>query len=121
MFADPRDIVGQLCLIGPSLDLSLQILTASQWGTRSGRFNTGKNSNISDNITFTLLILLNSTGKTSSMTVLKITSLGEIRGRDNNSATQYPGIKYAILRNQLADAELVKSREGEVLDAVKDG
>lgn len=50
---------------------SLQILMASQWGTTSGRFNTGKNRNISDNITFTLLILLNYTGKTSSMTVLR--------------------------------------------------
>lgn len=117
----PRETVGQLCLTGPSSDLSLQILTASQWDTRrSGQLNTGKNPNISENITFTSFILLNFTSKTSSMTILKTTSLGEIRDRDNNGVTQYLAIKYATLRNRLADAELVESREG-VLDATKDG
>lgn len=52
---------------------------------------------------------------------LKTTSLGEIRGKDADGATQYLGIKYASLKNRLADAELVESREGDVLDAARDG
>lgn len=52
---------------------------------------------------------------------MKTTSLGEIRGKDANGAAQYLGIKYATLKNRLADAELVESREGDVLDATRDG
>lgn len=52
---------------------------------------------------------------------LKTTSLGEIRGKDANGATQYLGIKYATLKNRFADAELIKSREVDVLDATRDG
>ncbi|OJJ88268.1 putative carboxylesterase [Aspergillus glaucus CBS 516.65] len=52
---------------------------------------------------------------------LKTTSLGEIRGKDANGATQYLGIKYATLKNRFADAELIKSREADVLDATRDG
>lgn len=53
--------------------------------------------------------------------VLQTTSLGEIHGKDDNGVTQYLGIKYANLKNKLADAELVESREGGVLDATIDG
>lgn len=51
---------------------------------------------------------------------LKSASLGEIRGRDDNGVIQYSGIKYATLKNRLADAELAESNGG-VLDATKDG
>lgn len=55
-------------------------------------------------------------------TVLKTTALGEIRGKTGDGVVQYLGIKYATLRNRLAEAELVERRDdGEVLDATKDG
>jgi len=54
-------------------------------------------------------------------TTLKTASLGEIQGKDANSVTQYLGIKYATLRNRLAGAELVRSRDGNTLDATRDG
>lgn len=55
-------------------------------------------------------------------TVLKTTALGEIRGKAADGVVQYLGIKYATLRNRLADAELVERRDdGEVLDATKYG
>ncbi|RJE26204.1 Carboxylesterase [Aspergillus sclerotialis] len=54
--------------------------------------------------------------------VLKTTSLGEIRGKHDDGVVQYLGLKYASLKNRLADAELVDSRkDGSVLDATKDG
>lgn len=53
--------------------------------------------------------------------LLQTTSLGEIRGKDDNGVAKYLGIKYANLKNKLADAELVESREGDVLDATIDG
>ncbi|GKZ80228.1 hypothetical protein AnigIFM56816_004445 [Aspergillus niger] len=49
------------------------------------------------------------------------THLGEIRGKTTNGVTQFLGIKYATLKNRLADAELVERRDGGVLDALKDG
>lgn len=49
------------------------------------------------------------------------THLGEIRGKTTNGVTQFLGIKYATLKNRLADAELVERRAGGVLDATKDG
>lgn len=49
------------------------------------------------------------------------THLGEIRGKITNGVSQFLGIKYATLKNRLADAELVERRAGGVLDATKDG
>lgn len=54
-------------------------------------------------------------------TTLRTTSLGEIRGKVADGVVQYLGIKYASLKNRLADAELIEKREGDVLDATKDG
>lgn len=54
-------------------------------------------------------------------TSLQTTSLGEIRGSDADGVTKYLGIKYANLKNRLADAELIESREGDALDATSDG
>ncbi|KAL1852578.1 hypothetical protein Plec18170_005709 [Paecilomyces lecythidis] len=55
------------------------------------------------------------------MATLKTTSLGEIRGKTVDGVTQYLGVKYASLKNRLANAELVEVRDGDVLDATKDG
>ncbi|KAL5362032.1 Alpha/Beta hydrolase protein [Aspergillus floccosus] len=54
-------------------------------------------------------------------TILQTKQLGQIRGKIVDGVTHYLGIKYATLRDRLADAELVERREGEVLDATKDG
>lgn len=54
-------------------------------------------------------------------TVLQTKQLGQIRGKTVNGVTNYLGIKYATLRDRLADAELVERREGDVLDATNDG
>lgn len=54
-------------------------------------------------------------------TTLRTISLGEIRGKVADGVVQYLGIKYASLKNRLADAELIEKREGDVLDATKDG
>ena len=53
--------------------------------------------------------------------ILKLASLGEIRGRVEDGVTQYLGIKYATLKHRLGDAELAESLGGGVLDATKDG
>ncbi|RAK76825.1 putative carboxylesterase [Aspergillus fijiensis CBS 313.89] len=55
------------------------------------------------------------------MTILLTQNLGKIRGRDSNKVTQFLGIKYATLSDRLADAQLIETRDGEVLDATKDG
>ncbi|KAL3477482.1 Alpha/Beta hydrolase protein [Aspergillus californicus] len=54
-------------------------------------------------------------------TVLQTQKLGGIRGKSNDGVTQYLGLRYATLENRLADAILVESREGDVLDATTDG
>ena len=56
-------------------------------------------------------------------TPLQTTHLGQIQGKTVDGVTHYLGLKYASLRNRLADAELVVSRAAEdgVLDATKDG
>ncbi|EAW06756.1 putative carboxylesterase [Aspergillus clavatus NRRL 1] len=54
-------------------------------------------------------------------TVLQIKSLGEIRGKDHDGAVQFLGIKYATLKNRFADAVLIERRDGDVLDATKEG
>ncbi|OQE12807.1 hypothetical protein PENFLA_c062G07782 [Penicillium flavigenum] len=53
--------------------------------------------------------------------ILKTTFLGEIRGKTENGVTQYLGIKYASLKNRLADAELIKESSEAAIDATKDG
>ncbi|OJJ44966.1 hypothetical protein ASPZODRAFT_153290 [Penicilliopsis zonata CBS 506.65] len=53
--------------------------------------------------------------------VLRTSSLGEIRGKVGDRVVQYLGVKYAALKNRLAEPELVESRDGEILDATKDG
>lgn len=57
----------------------------------------------------------------STMTILLTQNLGKIRGRDSDKVTQFLGIKYATLSDRLADAQLIETRDGEVLDATKDG
>lgn len=48
------------------------------------------------------------------------TSLGTIHGKCSDGVTQYLGIKYASLRNRLADAVPVDNNGG-TRDATKDG
>ncbi|GAQ03075.1 uncharacterized MFS-type transporter C18.02 [Aspergillus lentulus] len=47
--------------------------------------------------------------------------LGEIRGKAHDGVSQFLGIQYATLKDRLADAELIEQREGNILDASKDG
>ncbi|KAL4864391.1 hypothetical protein BDV12DRAFT_14371 [Aspergillus spectabilis] len=54
-------------------------------------------------------------------TVLETKNLGAIRGISNEGVNQYLGVKYATLKNRLADAVLIDTREGDVLDATSDG
>lgn len=54
-------------------------------------------------------------------TILQTKALGNIRGKSNGAVTQFLGIKYATLRNRLADAELIEERQGDTLDATRDG
>ncbi|KAL4901411.1 hypothetical protein BDW74DRAFT_187648 [Aspergillus multicolor] len=51
---------------------------------------------------------------------LQTVDLGTIHGKVSDGVTQYLGIKYATLKDRLADAVPVDSREG-ALDATKDG
>ena len=55
--------------------------------------------------------------------LLQTTFLGQIQGKTTDGVTHYRGVKYASLRNRLADAESVSSRSfGDgILDATKDG
>ena len=53
--------------------------------------------------------------------VVNTSSLGGVRGKDHDGVVQYLGLQYATLKNRLADAELVETRNGDVLDATKDG
>ncbi|KAL4920056.1 Alpha/Beta hydrolase protein [Aspergillus aurantiobrunneus] len=53
--------------------------------------------------------------------VLQNTRLGTIQGKSSEGVTQYLGIKYATLKDRLADAVLVDSRHGDALDATRDG
>lgn len=47
--------------------------------------------------------------------------LGQIIGRTEDGVTQYLGVKYANLKNRLADAEPIENRDGDALDATNDG
>jgi hypothetical protein len=58
---------------------------------------------------------------TKMTTTVSTTSLGEIRGKVEDGVAQYLGVKYATLENRFAEAELVVSREGDILDATKNG
>lgn len=55
--------------------------------------------------------------------LLETTHLGQVQGKSVEGVTHYRGIKYASLKNKLADAELITSREpgNGILDATKDG
>ena len=52
---------------------------------------------------------------------IKTSSLGLIRGKVEDGVVQYLGVTYATLKDRLADAELIIAREGDILDATKDG
>ncbi|KAL2863394.1 putative carboxylesterase [Aspergillus lucknowensis] len=54
-------------------------------------------------------------------TVLQTQQLGAIRGKGSEGVTQYLGIKYATLKDRLADAVLFEGPNDGVLDATKDG
>lgn len=58
---------------------------------------------------------------TTMAALLNTTALGKVQGTTKDGVTQYLGIKYATLKNRLADAELIAERDGDVLDATKDG
>ncbi|KAL4749156.1 hypothetical protein BDW72DRAFT_139895 [Aspergillus terricola var. indicus] len=53
--------------------------------------------------------------------VLETTKLGAIQGKISDTVTQYLGIKYATLKDRLAEAVPIDSREGDVLNATTDG
>ncbi|CAI7573943.1 unnamed protein product [Penicillium viridicatum] len=55
------------------------------------------------------------------VSTLKTTFLGEIHGKTENGVTQYLGIKYANLKNRLADAELIEQNLEATIDATNDG
>jgi carboxylesterase type B len=46
---------------------------------------------------------------------------GEFRGKKKHGCTQYLGIKYASLKDQLAIPEMVKKYGSEVIDATEFG
>lgn len=52
---------------------------------------------------------------------LKTTFLGEIHGKTEKGVTQYLGIKYANLKNRLADAELIEHSLEATIDATNNG
>ncbi|GMG02232.1 unnamed protein product [Aspergillus oryzae var. brunneus] len=54
-------------------------------------------------------------------TTVQTKHLGQIRGKVAEGVTQFLGIKYATLEDRLADAQLVEKRDGDTLDATKDG
>jgi carboxylesterase type B len=54
-------------------------------------------------------------------TLLQTQQLGAIQGKSSDGVTQYLGIKYATLKNRLADAVLYERNSDGVLDATNDG
>ncbi|OQD69775.1 hypothetical protein PENPOL_c002G10596 [Penicillium polonicum] len=52
---------------------------------------------------------------------LKTTFLGKIHGKTEKGVTQYLGIKYANLKNRLADAELIEQSLEATIDATNNG
>jgi carboxylesterase type B len=55
------------------------------------------------------------------VTLLQTQQLGVIQGKNCDGVTQYLGIKYATLKNRLADAVLYERNSDGVLDATNDG
>jgi carboxylesterase type B len=55
------------------------------------------------------------------MTTTIKTTFGVFRGKKGDAVTQYRGIKYASLKNQLAVPEMVENYGDEVYDATKFG
>ncbi|KAL2809418.1 Alpha/Beta hydrolase protein [Aspergillus granulosus] len=53
--------------------------------------------------------------------LLQTQHLGTIQGKSSDGVTQYLGIKYATLKDRLADAVLFEGHGDGVLDATKDG
>lgn len=53
--------------------------------------------------------------------VLQTQHLGAIQGKSGDGVTQYLGIKYATLKNRLADAVPIDRPRGDTLDATRDG
>lgn len=52
---------------------------------------------------------------------LSTTHYGVLRGNALGSVVEFLGVPYAKLRDRLADAELIKTRQGGIFDATKDG
>ena len=55
------------------------------------------------------------------MTTTIKTAFGEFRGKKGDAVTQYRGIKYASLKDQLAVPTMVEQYGSEVVDATKFG
>lgn len=55
------------------------------------------------------------------MTTTLKSSIGEFKGIKGDGVTQYLGIKYANLKDQLAVPELVKHYSSDIVDATKFG
>lgn len=53
--------------------------------------------------------------------ILKHAELGELHGNSVDGAVQFLGLKYATLKNRLANAELLESYRSGVTDATKFG
>jgi len=53
-------------------------------------------------------------------TIVK-TGFGQFRGRKGDAVTQYRGIKYATLKDQLAVPHMVESYGESIVDAVEFG
>lgn len=55
------------------------------------------------------------------MTTTIKTAFGEFRGKKGDAVTQYRGIKYASLKDQLAVSTMVEQYGSEVVDATEFG
>ena len=53
--------------------------------------------------------------------ILEHPAIGRVQGRYNKGVIQYLGIKYASLKNRLADAQLVEYKGNEHIDATRHG
>lgn len=56
-----------------------------------------------------------------STIIRKTTFLGEIKGIVDHGVVQFKGVPYATLTDRLADAQLIYSRNGDILDATRYG
>jgi hypothetical protein len=55
------------------------------------------------------------------MAILSTQYLGQVQGESDGIVAQYLGIQYATVLNRFAEATLVESRDGDVLNATKSG